>query len=123
VGIVYHPDIMEGIRAGDVVVGLFGTSLPFVLRPINSKQEYEMVNFAFIADHDYVYTGLESAPEGTTELDVWKGLREVWTAGVCHRLSWKTVRGYHHCIFCVFIDRRKFGAPPIEYVHTNLTVT
>jgi hypothetical protein len=33
-----------------------------------------MVNIANVADHDYEHLGLESAPEGTAEHDVWNDL-------------------------------------------------
>jgi hypothetical protein len=36
VGRVYHPDPLNGVRPGDVVVGLFGINFPFVLR----REEY-----------------------------------------------------------------------------------
>jgi hypothetical protein len=74
VGIVYHPDALNGIRVGDVVVGLFGVSLPFVLRLTKSGEKYEMVNIANVAGHDHEHLGLESAPEGTAEHDVWNDL-------------------------------------------------
>jgi hypothetical protein len=32
-GLAYHPDFINGIRAGDVVVDLSGINLPFILRP------------------------------------------------------------------------------------------
>ncbi|XPS95616.1 hypothetical protein M3J09_004901 [Ascochyta lentis] len=45
----YHPD-PDGIRAGDILVGLFGIDFPFLLRPLENKK-YMMINVAYIVDH------------------------------------------------------------------------
>jgi hypothetical protein len=74
VAISYHPDPIQGIRPGDVVVGLFGVSIPFILRPADSGEEYQMVNVAYVADHNYCHAALESTPKGTTQDDVWNDL-------------------------------------------------
>jgi hypothetical protein len=76
VGISYHPDAIQGIRSGDVVVGLFGANLPFILRPAELTEEYKMVNVAYVANHNYVHSALENAPEGTTQDDVWNDLKK-----------------------------------------------
>lgn len=55
VGALYHPDPLVGVQSGDVVVGLFGTNVPFVLRPVpkmdGEEQTYTMVNLAYVAGH------------------------------------------------------------------------
>jgi hypothetical protein len=50
VGYTYHPDPVDGIRAGDVVVGLFGVNFPFILRP-NENASYSMVNVTNVLGH------------------------------------------------------------------------
>jgi hypothetical protein len=50
VGLAYHSDFINGIRAGGVVVSLFGINLPFVLRPDDSTSHYHMVNVAYLND-------------------------------------------------------------------------
>lgn len=51
VGGAYHLDTVNGIRPGDVVVGLFAANLPFVLRKLEPSSHYQMVNIAYINDH------------------------------------------------------------------------
>ena len=67
VGRAYHPDFENGIRAGDVVVGLFGINYPFILRkvPAEDGQEavYTMVNVAYITGHEWGHDFVESAPD------------------------------------------------------------
>lgn len=69
VGRAYHPDFENGIRAGDVVVGLFGINYPFILRkvPAEDGEEavYTMVNVAYIVNHQWGHDFVESAPYGT----------------------------------------------------------
>jgi hypothetical protein len=49
VGVSYHPDYVNGIRTGDMVVGLFGVNFPFILRQ-NDNDTYQMINVARITD-------------------------------------------------------------------------
>jgi hypothetical protein len=67
VGRAYHPDFENGIRAGDVVVGLFGINYPFILRkvPAEDGEEvvYTMVNVAYITGHEWGHDFIESAPD------------------------------------------------------------
>jgi hypothetical protein len=67
VGRAYHPDFENGIRAGDVVVGLFGVNYPFILRkvPAEDGEEvvYTMVNVAYIAGHEWGHDFVKSAPD------------------------------------------------------------
>lgn len=66
VGMAYHPDFDNGIRPGDIVVGLFGINYPFVLRKVpgetGSKPLYTMINTAYIANHIYGHGFVENAP-------------------------------------------------------------
>jgi hypothetical protein len=75
VGMVYHPDIINGIHPGDVVVGLFGINLPFVLRRASDGNNYEIINIAYIGEHMYSQPALVGLPEETTEKDIWDNLR------------------------------------------------
>jgi hypothetical protein len=67
VGRAYHPDFENGIRAGDVVVGLFGINYPFILRKVlaedGDEAVYTMVNVAYIANHEWGHDFIESAPD------------------------------------------------------------
>jgi hypothetical protein len=67
VGRAYHPDFENGIRAGDIVVGLFGINYPFILRkvPAEDAEEvvYTMVNVAYITGHEWGHDFIESAPD------------------------------------------------------------
>jgi hypothetical protein len=74
VGSSYHPDPINGIRPGDVVVGLFGINLPFVLQPASDGENYEMINVAYIGKHSYSNPALVGLPEETTEKDIWDNL-------------------------------------------------
>lgn len=74
VGTVYHPDYKNGIRPGDVVVGLFRQNLPFVLRQVGSTGECQMINAANLTRHRFGRVALDEAPESVTELDVWGDL-------------------------------------------------
>jgi hypothetical protein len=74
VGTSYHPNTINDIRSGDIVVGLFGANLPFILRKTNPGNNYQMLNIAYVVDHNHVHPALQSAPEGTTEEDVWNNL-------------------------------------------------
>jgi hypothetical protein len=75
-GMVYHPDFQNGIQPGDIVVGLFGINFPFILRPvpggIDRKPAYNMINVAYIANHNYGHDFVENAPPKTS----WRDLRE-----------------------------------------------
>jgi hypothetical protein len=74
VGLVYHPDPTNGIRRGDVVVGLFGINIPFVLRQASDGKSYEMINIAYVGGHTYSQPALVGLPDETTENDVWDNL-------------------------------------------------
>ena len=67
VGRAYHPDFENGIRAGDVVVGLFGINYPFILRktPAEDGEQvvYTMVNVALITGHEWGHDFIENAPD------------------------------------------------------------
>jgi len=70
-GMSYRPDTVNGIRPGDVLVGLFGVNIPFVLRRSESGKEYQMINVAWVVDHGCCVAPLTDAPEETTQDDVW----------------------------------------------------
>ncbi|KAF2624862.1 hypothetical protein BU25DRAFT_450306 [Macroventuria anomochaeta] len=67
VGIIYHPDCANGIRPGDIVVGLFGINYPFILRLVpraaKEKLMYTMINVAHVADHLWGYDFVQEAVE------------------------------------------------------------
>lgn len=42
----------NGIRAGDILVGLFGINFPFILRPLEDDK-YKMLNVAYFVDHQW----------------------------------------------------------------------
>ncbi|KAJ4310743.1 hypothetical protein N0V94_008292 [Neodidymelliopsis sp. IMI 364377] len=75
-GMAYHPDFQNGIRPGDIVVGLFGINFPFILRPvpggIDRKPAYNMINVAYMANHKYGHEFVEKAPPKTS----WRDLKE-----------------------------------------------
>jgi hypothetical protein len=75
VGMAYHPEKINGIRRGDVVVGLFGINLPFVLRHVPDSGSYEMINIAYVGEHQYSHPALVRLPEETTEDDIWDNLQ------------------------------------------------
>ncbi|KAH8728516.1 heterokaryon incompatibility protein-domain-containing protein [Phaeosphaeriaceae sp. PMI808] len=52
VGVGYHPDPLNGIRPGDVVVGLFGVNFPFILRG-NPDGSYQMINVVRVIGHTW----------------------------------------------------------------------
>lgn len=74
VGRAYHPDFENGIRAGDVIVGLFGINFPFILRkvPAEDGEEavYTMVNVAYITGHEWGHAFIESAPDDAEWPDI-----------------------------------------------------
>jgi hypothetical protein len=72
----YHPDAINGIRLGDVVVGLFSSNLPFVLRQSQSDKDYKMVNIAYLGRHAYSHPAIEDAPGGTTDEDIRNNLNQ-----------------------------------------------
>lgn len=76
VGLSYHPNAIAGIRSGDIVVGLFGVNLPFILRRKESSSNYQMVNIAYVADYICAHSTLNDAPSGTTEEDIWNNLEK-----------------------------------------------
>ena len=73
VGLTYHLDALDRVRAGDEVVRLFGDMIPFVLRRVRGEHErYVMVNVAFVPEHVSGWKWFEKAPEGSTPEDVWR---------------------------------------------------
>ena len=65
IGITYHPDLINGVRVGDEVVGLFGINFPFVLRRVTENlgngSVHTMVNLAHVADHQWEHEFLDNA--------------------------------------------------------------
>lgn len=65
VGITYHPDLEDGVRAGDVLAGLLGINFPFVLRAVDEglddRPTYTMINVAHVADHKWQHDFLKDA--------------------------------------------------------------
>jgi hypothetical protein len=49
-GCTLHPDF-SGIRPGDVLVTLFGTKAPFILRLVPGTMTYRMINIALLPGH------------------------------------------------------------------------
>ncbi|KAF2680713.1 HET-domain-containing protein [Lentithecium fluviatile CBS 122367] len=68
IGLSYHPDPFNGIRPGDLLVGLFGINFPFLLRPVAGG--YQMINVAYVVDHKWGHDFVETA-EPVTD---WKEL-------------------------------------------------
>lgn len=68
----YYPE-QDAIRAGDVLVGLFGNNFPFILRP-TSAEKYKMINVAYVIDHEWgeLHPVIESSL--TESSDSWSGL-------------------------------------------------
>lgn len=66
--------MLNGTRPGDVVVGLFGVNLPFVLRQVERSNQYQIVNVASVSGHDLHHPELEEIVDGTTEDDIWEDL-------------------------------------------------
>ncbi|XPS79688.1 hypothetical protein M3J09_011662 [Ascochyta lentis] len=76
VGCSYHPDAANGIRAGDVITGLFGLNVPFILRSVSTPaglstvkrddypEKYQMINMAHVGAHTYGHDFIENAPAG-----------------------------------------------------------
>lgn len=68
VGLSYHSDLVNGIRAGDLVAGLFGLNLPFILRA-NDDGSYQMINVTGISKHVWGHGFLHNRPEDFTYLE------------------------------------------------------
>ncbi|KAL1606240.1 hypothetical protein SLS60_003642 [Paraconiothyrium brasiliense] len=64
-GRIYYHDPNDSVKIGDIVVGLFGVNLPFVLRP-NENGTYRILNLAFILDHECKHDFLHNVGEGAT---------------------------------------------------------
>lgn len=58
-GSSYHPDLVAGVREGDLVVGLFSVNFPFILRPHNDGS-HQMINVASVSDHDWGHKFLDN---------------------------------------------------------------
>jgi hypothetical protein len=80
VGLSLHPNLVNVIRVGDVVFGLFGVNLPFILRQDDSSRHYEMVNVAHVHNHSFLHAKLKSRPEGTSTEGFW-GISVVYELG------------------------------------------
>ncbi|KAH7391079.1 heterokaryon incompatibility protein-domain-containing protein [Phaeosphaeria sp. MPI-PUGE-AT-0046c] len=61
-GLTYHPNPDDGVRPGDVVVGLFGIKFPFILRP-NSDTSYTMINVAGVDQHRWGHDFLRNTED------------------------------------------------------------
>lgn len=74
VGLACHPEFGNGIRAGGVVVGLFGIKFPFILCKVpaedGEKAVYTMVNVAYVASHQRGHDFVESAPDDAEWPDI-----------------------------------------------------
>ncbi|KAL1594059.1 hypothetical protein SLS59_009090 [Nothophoma quercina] len=82
VGMIYHPD-PNGVRKGDVLVGLFGINFPFVLRPVPGTIDeqgipsYQMINMAHVAHHKFEHDFLGEITPDSKWSDYEKfGIRE-----------------------------------------------
>jgi hypothetical protein len=73
-GFSYHPDTTNGIRPGDVVVGLCSSNVPFILRKTRSGKDYQMINIAYVGDHVCSHPAIDKALEETTAEDIWSDL-------------------------------------------------
>jgi hypothetical protein len=73
-GFSYHSDTTNGIRPGDVVVGLFSSNVPFILRRNQSGKDYQMINIACVGDHVCSHPAIDKALEETTAEDIWSDL-------------------------------------------------
>jgi hypothetical protein len=51
IGQTYHPN-PDGVRQGDILVGLFGINFPFVIHPLD-HQKFRMINVAHVVDHEW----------------------------------------------------------------------
>lgn len=75
VGLAYHPDVFNGIRVGDVVVGLYGLNIPYVLRQVGGG--YQVINIAHVAGHEFGHEFFAEGEDGATWRDFEKfGLQE-----------------------------------------------
>lgn len=65
VGVTHHPDCAHGVRPGDIVVGLFGISYPFILRSVSGSHKntpaYRMINGAYMAEHQWGHDFVQEA--------------------------------------------------------------
>lgn len=61
-GITHHPDLDNGIRPGDVIVGLFGINFPFILRPVDDSS-YSMINVTGLATHSWGHSFFNNSEE------------------------------------------------------------
>ncbi|KAH6644714.1 heterokaryon incompatibility protein-domain-containing protein [Boeremia exigua] len=76
VGMAYHPEFGDGIRPGDIVVGLFGINYPVILRAVEQghggRPLYNMINTAHVAHHKWGHDFVENAPPKAR----WRDFRE-----------------------------------------------
>ena len=98
VGLSYHPDDVNGIRPGDIVVGLFGVNFPFILRP-NEHDTYRMINVARVVDSEWGHEFLNNAERGAWhgDKDVIHDRRHGWREGprqFAQNVSWKDYEQY-----------------------------
>lgn len=65
IGSTYHPDLVNGVRPGNLVVGLFGINLPFILSPAG-HDTYRMINIARVVGHKWGHDFLRIKANGYT---------------------------------------------------------
>ncbi|KAF2820717.1 hypothetical protein CC86DRAFT_397899 [Ophiobolus disseminans] len=70
VGLSYHSDLVNGIRAGDLVVGLFGLNFPFILRArADDNGTHQMINVTGISGHEWGHEFLHNTQKDFTYLE------------------------------------------------------
>jgi hypothetical protein len=72
----YHPDAVNGFRPGDILVGLFGANIPFILRPLPSGKDFQMINVAYVFNHVCCRSILVDIPEETPAEYIWNNLEQ-----------------------------------------------
>ncbi|KAF1973572.1 hypothetical protein BU23DRAFT_598961 [Bimuria novae-zelandiae CBS 107.79] len=76
IGKFHHHDAPNDDFSGDILVGLFGISFPFVLRP-NDDGTYRIINVAFVLDHEWGHDFVKNAAPETPREEFEKyGLKE-----------------------------------------------
>lgn len=70
VGSTYHPDLVNGVHRGDVLVGLFGANFPFVIRRVaemsvsDDNPKYTVINVCNVANHELCHDVFQDGAEG-----------------------------------------------------------
>lgn len=75
IGITHHPDPDNGVRVGDLVVGLFGINFPFILRP-TTKSKYIMVNVTGLHDHTWGHAFWKQTSDRKSGNASWKDYKK-----------------------------------------------